>query len=125
MRDTEFPVRWPGGYEALLGLSAPRKITKVELNCAGGRVDVSIADRSGFKWSCPECQEKVSIYDHSEEHACLAGRQVWPHLNTCQFGTYIHRRLPPMLNAPSMGLGKCWPRKRSLTDDSPCLLRTG
>ena len=67
MRDTEF-------YEALLGLSDPWKVTKVELNSEAGRVDIWIEDCSGFKWSCPECQEKVSIYDHSEE-------RVWRHLN--------------------------------------------
>ena len=80
MRDTEF-------YEALLGLSDPWKVTKVELNSEAGRVDIWIEDCSGFKWSCPECQEKVSIYDHSEE-------RVWRHLNTCQFRTFIHCRLP-------------------------------
>ena len=80
MRDTEF-------YEALLGLSGPWKVTEVELNSAAGRVDVWVEDRSSFKWKCPECQEKASVYDHSEE-------RVWRHLNTCQFGTYIHCRLP-------------------------------
>ena len=42
MRDTEFPVRWPGGYDALPGLSDPWKVTKVQLNSAAGRVDVWI-----------------------------------------------------------------------------------
>jgi len=80
MRDTEF-------YEVLFGLSGPWKVTKVELNSAVGRVDVWVEDRSLFKWKCPECKQKVSVYDHSEE-------RVWRHLNTCQFGTYIHCRLP-------------------------------
>ena len=80
MRDTEF-------YEALLGLSDPWKVSKVELNSRTGRVDVWVEGRSGVKWNCPECQEKVSVYDHSEE-------RIRRHLNTCQFGTYIHCRLP-------------------------------
>lgn len=80
MRDTEF-------YEVLLGLSDLWKVTKVELNSAAGRVDVWVEDRPGVKWSCPECQDKAAVYDHSEE-------RVWRHLNTCQFGTYIHCRLP-------------------------------
>lgn len=46
-RDTEF-------YEALLGLSGPWTVTKVELDSAAGRVDVWIEDRSGVKWNCPE-----------------------------------------------------------------------
>ena len=80
MQDTEF-------YEALLGLKDPWKVTKVELDPAATRVDVWIKDRSGVKWSCSECGKKASVYDHSEE-------RVWRHLNTCQFGTYLHARLP-------------------------------
>ena len=80
MRDTEF-------YEALLGVSDPWRVTKVYLDSSAGRVDVWIEDRSGVKWKCPECKEKASVYDHSEE-------RVWRHLNTCQFGTYIHACLP-------------------------------
>ena len=80
MRDTEF-------YKELLGLRDPWRVTKVELDSAAGRVDVWIEDRSGVQWSCPECSKQASVYDHSEE-------RVWRHLNTCQFGTYIHARLP-------------------------------
>jgi transposase len=80
MQDTEF-------YEALLGLSDPWRVTRVKLDTPAGRVDVWIEDRPGVKWKCPECEKKASVYDHSEE-------RVWRHLNTCQFGTYIHARLP-------------------------------
>ena len=78
MHDTEF-------YEALLGLRDSCMVTKVELDSAAGRVDISVEDRSGTTWYCPECGEKASVYDHSDE-------RVWSHLNTCQFGTYIHAR---------------------------------
>jgi transposase len=80
MRDTEF-------YEALLGLRDPWRVTEVKLDSSAGRVDVWVEARSGVKWSCPECQKKASVYDHSEQ-------RVWRHLNTCQFGTYIRARLP-------------------------------
>jgi len=80
MRDTEL-------YQQLLGLHDPWTVTNVELNAAAGRVDVWVEDRSGAKWNCPECGKKASVYDHSEE-------RIWRHLNTCQFGTYIHARLP-------------------------------
>ncbi len=80
MQDTEF-------YEALLGLKDPWKVTKVKLDAASSRVDVWIEDRSGVKWNCSECGKNAPVYDHSEE-------RVWRHLNTCQFGTYIHARLP-------------------------------
>ena len=43
MRDTEF-------YEAILGLSGPWKVTKVELNSAAGRVDVWVEDRSSISF---------------------------------------------------------------------------
>ena len=80
MQDTEL-------YEALLGLKDPWKVTKVKLDAASSRVDVWIEDRSGVKWNCSECGKNAPVYDHSEE-------RVWRHLNTCQFGTYIHARLP-------------------------------
>ena len=80
MRDTEF-------YEALLGLGEAWKVTKVELNPTAGRIDVWIEDRGGCKWKCPECHKEATVYDHSQE-------RVWRHLDTCQFGTYIHCRLP-------------------------------
>jgi transposase len=80
MRDTEL-------YEALLGLKNPWKVTKVKLDSIAGRVDVWVEDFPGTKWNCPECKIKASVYDHSEE-------RVWRHLDTCQFGTYIHARMP-------------------------------
>jgi transposase len=80
MQDTEL-------YEKLLGIINPWKVTKVKLDTAAGRVDVWIEDSPGIKWNCPECKIKTSVYDHSEE-------RVWRHLDTCQFGTYIHARIP-------------------------------
>lgn len=71
----------------MLGLQDPWRVTKVELDSAAGRVDVWVEDRSGVKWNWPECGTKTSVYDHSE-------KRVWRHLNTYQFGTYIHARLP-------------------------------
>jgi transposase len=80
MQDTEL-------YEALLGLKNPWRVTKVKLDSAAGRVDVWVENFPGTKWDCPECKIKASVYDHSEE-------RVWRHLDTCQFGTYIHARMP-------------------------------
>lgn len=82
MRDTEL-------YQALLGLKAPWFVREVKLDVSGGRVDVWIRDRKGEKWACPECGQTGSVHDHSEE-------RVWRHLDTCQFGTYLHARLPRM-----------------------------
>jgi transposase len=80
MQDTEL-------YEKLLGLTNPWRVTKVKLDTADNRVDVWVEDYPGIKWDCPECKIKASVYDHSEE-------RVWRHLDTCQFGTYIHTRIP-------------------------------
>jgi transposase len=80
MQDTEL-------YEKLLKLKHPWRVTKVKLDTANDRVDVWVEDYPGTKWDCPECKVKASVYDHSEE-------RVWRHLDTCQFGTYIHTRIP-------------------------------
>jgi len=49
VRDMGFPVRWPGGYEALLGLRESWRVSKVKLDSGAGRVDVWIEDRSSVK----------------------------------------------------------------------------
>lgn len=89
MQDTEL-------YEALLGLKNPWRVTKVKLDFAAGRVDVWVEDYPGTKWDCSECKIKASVYDHSEE-------RVWRHLDTCQFGTYIHARIP-RVRCPDHGI---------------------
>jgi transposase len=80
MQDTEL-------YEKLLGVKNPWRVAKVKLDTAAGQVDVWVEDYPGTKWDCPECKIKASVYDHSEE-------RVWRHLDTCQFGTFIHARMP-------------------------------
>jgi transposase len=80
MRDTEL-------YKALLGLKDPWRVREVRLDADSGRVDVWIESARGMKWTCPECQQETSLYDRSDE-------RVWRHLDTCQFRTYLHARLP-------------------------------
>lgn len=82
MRDTEL-------YQALLGLKAPWFVREVQLDVSGERVDVWIRHGKGEQWACPECGQAGAVHDHSEE-------RVWRHLDTCQFGTYLHARLPRM-----------------------------
>lgn len=45
------------------------------------------AEHGEGKWPCPECRRSLPLYDHSEE-------RVWRHLDSCQFLTYLHARIP-------------------------------
>jgi transposase len=80
MRDTEL-------YRQLLGVVEPWKVQSVELNISKGKVDIELEHREGIKWPCPECGNELAIYDHAEE-------RTWRHLDTCQFKTYVHARIP-------------------------------
>jgi transposase len=59
----------------------------VQLNIKEGQVDVRLKHREGISWLCPECGKELSIYDHAEE-------RTWRHLDTCQFKTLLHARVP-------------------------------
>lgn len=89
MQDTEL-------YRHLLGLQAPWSVTKVELNVQSQRVDVWANHSPGLRWTCPECDRELGLYDHSDERA-------WRHLDSCQFETYLHAR-PPRVRCPEHGV---------------------
>jgi transposase len=80
MRDTEL-------YQRVLGLSKPWSVSRVELKVAEKRVDVWVDHPPGEQWACPQCQRLLSCRDHAEE-------RVWRHLDTCQFQTLLHARIP-------------------------------
>lgn len=73
-------------YGQLLGIYSPWSISDVALNLQESRVDIVIAytDDSG---PCPECGADSPRHDEREERA-------WRHLNTMQFATYLHCRVP-------------------------------
>jgi transposase len=79
MRDVEL-------YRHLLGLDSPWSVARVELGVKEQRVDVW-AEHGKTKWVCPECQAALPLYDHAEE-------RTWRHLDSCQFMTYLHARIP-------------------------------
>lgn len=92
MRDTEL-------YQRVLGLSAPWSVSRVELKVNERQVDIWVEHRAGVKWRCPQCPERskrLSCRDHAEE-------RVWRHLDTCQFQTYLHARIP-RVNCPEHGV---------------------
>jgi transposase len=83
MRDTQF-------YQRVLGLEEPWTVTRVELNVPEQQVDVWVGHPAGVKWLCPHCggdSDEFSCRDHAEE-------RTWRHLDTCQFKTYLHTRIP-------------------------------
>jgi transposase len=82
-------------YTAVLGLSGPWEIERVETNLDSGEVHVWVALPKGERWVCPECHAAAPIHDHQE--------RTWRHLDTCQFKTLVHARVP-RLNCPTHGI---------------------
>lgn len=89
MRDTEL-------YRHLLGVVAPWTVRKVELSVADGRVDVWVEHPRRTRFTCPECERELSVYDHSDE-------RTWRHLDSCAFLTYLHSH-PPRVECPEHGV---------------------
>lgn len=80
MQDTQL-------YSMLLGLAAGWRVREVRVDVPGKRVDVWVVTTEGGTWTCAECGNPASLYDHTVE-------QTWRHLDTCQCRTYVHARLP-------------------------------
>lgn len=74
-------------YQHLLDLRTPWSVSRVDLNVKGQRVDVWAEHPDGQSWPCPECKKALAIYDHAEE-------RVWRHLDSCQYKTFLHARIP-------------------------------
>ena len=82
-------------YTAVLGLRGPWDIERVETTLENGEVHVWVALPKGEHWVCPECHAAAPIHDHQE--------RTWRHLDTCQFKTMVHARVP-RLNCPTHGI---------------------
>ncbi len=80
MRDTEL-------YEQLLGLTAPWRVARVDLKVVDQRVDVYAEHTTKKPWRCPECGKPCGLHDHEAE-------RVWRHLDSLQFQTFLHARIP-------------------------------
>jgi transposase len=83
-------------YEYLLGLKSPWSVGRVNLDVKEQRVDVWAAHPDGAVWSCPTCSRDLTVYDHAEE-------RVWRHLDSCQFKTFLHARIP-RVHCPDHGV---------------------
>ena len=73
-------------FETILGMQAPWHIGRVALDTTGERVDLW-AEHVETRWTCPECQQALPCHDHADE-------RVWRHLDTCQYQTFLHARVP-------------------------------
>ena len=60
--------------------------TREELDDRARAVHVWLEQQSGTSFVCPECQPASSLYDHVE--------RSWRHLDTCQYETRLHARVP-------------------------------
>ena len=82
-------------YAQILGVTQPWKVERVELKLEEGEVHVWVALPKATRWVCPECQERAAIHDHQERQ--------WRHLDTCQYRTLLHARVP-RLKCPIHGI---------------------
>ncbi len=82
-------------YAKLLGLMSPWGVEKVELKLSEGEVHVWVALPARELWVCPDCLERAPIHDHRD--------RVWRHLDTFQYKTLLHARVP-RLNCPTHGV---------------------
>ena len=73
-------------FETILGIQAPWHISRVALDTTGERVNLW-AEHAATRWPCPECQQELPCHDHADE-------RVWRHLDTCQYQTFLHARVP-------------------------------
>jgi len=82
-------------YAAILGVKEPWGVDKVELRLAHGEVHIWVALPPDTLWVCPECLAAAPIHDHRERE--------WRHLDTCQYRTLVHARVP-RLTCPTHGI---------------------
>lgn len=74
-------------YQAVLGIHAPWRVSRVELALEEGQVDVWVEHDRGERFECPECATLCPVYDHAPE-------RTWRHLDTCQYRTLLHASSP-------------------------------
>ncbi len=80
MRDREL-------YRQLLGLREPWKVSEVKIDMEGQKIAVYIEWPPEKEALCPECGKSYLLYDHR-------GERRWRHLDTMQFETILHCRIP-------------------------------
>jgi len=74
-------------YGRILGITAPWRVERVELQLKQGEGHVYLAHEDEQEWPCPECGASCAVYDHQAE-------RQWRHLDTCQYRTIVHAQPP-------------------------------
>ena len=74
-------------YQYVLGLKSPWAVSRVEVNVTRQCVDVWAEHSEDAVWVCPRCTKTLPLYDHAAE-------RTWRHLDSCQFQTHLHARIP-------------------------------
>lgn len=89
MYDTEL-------YAKLLDIQSPWRVARVDLKMAELQVDVHLEHDEKVSWPCPHCSRPLSCRDHVDE-------RTWRHLDSCQFKTLLHARIP-RVDCPEHGV---------------------
>lgn len=74
-------------YQKMIAPPAPWGVSRVEVSESASRVDVWLEHLDGARFACPECGAQLPVYDHTPE-------RMWRHLDTCEYQTWLHARLP-------------------------------
>jgi transposase len=83
-------------FETILGIAAPWRSARVVLDTRGERVDLWVEHAEDTRWPCPDCERELGCRDHADERA-------WRHLDTCQYQTFLHARVPRVV-CPTHGV---------------------
>jgi transposase len=73
--------------EAVLGLTDPWRIERVDLARDESCLTVCVGDAAGVSWPCPACGVRLPCHDRGPE-------RVWRHLDLCQFRMLLRARVP-------------------------------
>ena len=73
-------------YAAVLGVTPPWRVESVTVDLAAEVVHVWLGRAADAPAACPECGTPQTIYDHRDRE--------WRHLDTCEFQTRLHARVP-------------------------------
>jgi len=84
-------------YRTILGISKPWDVDRVEVDSTASVVHVWLTRIADAEANCPQCERARPVHDHRERQ--------WRHLDTCQFETRLHARVP-RVDCPEHGVAQ-------------------